>query len=319
MSSPLENRLDLLSLVGCVVIPDRELLSEYILTWSPQKTRFIEDLEVVLFLVGLGSELRLGRLLHYIYIPFRDIGWIGNMLARLQQQGEKAVRTTKAAPPGSSRTLFSKMIPEDGSEAPLSDNVMAQEAMTAVVAGSDSTTAGICYTIYAVLRHPEVKRKLQQELSSCSDSPGFEELQSKQYLKWVIEEGLRLYPPIPTSLARKVPDNGAILGGYMLPSGTDVVTQAMTMHNNPSVFLEPERFIPERWENSTPAMKDHMMAFGGSMRCKQGSTALTCLLRHHIKPSVGYELTKVVNSMRWRAYSSGRAYFRHRILLQDYA
>jgi cytochrome P450 len=136
------------------------------------------------------------------------------------------------------------------------------------VAGSDTTLAAVAYIIYGVLRSPAVKRKLIEELRTCSPSPGLAELESKQYLSHVIDEGMRLYPPVPSSLPRKVPAGGATFGEYKLPAGCVVSCQALTMHRDPQVFADPDKFVPERWEKATSLMKDHFMPFGGSMRCK---------------------------------------------------
>lgn len=217
-------------------------------------------------LTGLGVEFNLWVFIKYFPVP--GIGNLKKILARMQEEGYRAVAATRKAAKGTSGTLFSKMVPEDGSEAPLSDSVVAHEAIGDIVAGSDTSVAGIVYMIYAVLRNPGIKKKLDEELATCSVSPSWDELEGKEYLNWVIDEGLRLYPPAPSSLPRKVPDRGAVLGGYQLPGGCVVSTQALTIQRDPVAFPDPEEFIPERWGNVTSDMKDHFVAFGGSMRCK---------------------------------------------------
>jgi len=237
------------------------------------------DLEKIMMLTGLGVEFNLWLFVKYFPVP--GIGNLKKILARMKEEGYRAVAATKnSLSKGSSTsyyTLFSKMVPEDGSEAPFSDAVVASEAIGDIVAGSDTSAAGIVYMIYAVLSNPEIKRKLLDELATCSESPGWDELEGKQYLNWVIDEGLRLYPPAPSSLPRKVPDKGAVLGGYKLPGRCVVSTQALTIQRDPDAFQNPEEFIPERWEDTTPEMKDHFVPFGGSMRCKSPRPCKTYL------------------------------------------
>jgi cytochrome P450 len=60
--------------------------------------------------------------------------------------------------------------------------------------------------------------------------------------------------------------------GHYLPPGTIVGTQAWSMHKNPAVFPEPERFSPERWLDDTEPWRslreEHLMPFGlGSRAC----------------------------------------------------
>jgi cytochrome P450 len=223
------------------------------------------DTEVIMLVVGVGYEFGIGRLMQYLPIP--GIGSVNRIFDRMQKASNEAAVIARASENHGARTIFNQMYPEDGSQ-PLSDSVIAQEAGQNIVAGSDTTLAAIAYIIYCVLRTPEVKKKLLAELATCSPRPGWEELEGKKYLNWVIDEGMRLYPPVPSSLPRKVPAGGATLGGYTFPAGTVVSCQALTMHHDPDVFPNPEKFIPDRWEKVAGPMRDHLMPFGGSMRCK---------------------------------------------------
>jgi cytochrome P450 len=67
------------------------------------------------------------------------------------------------------------------------------------------------------------------------------------YLDAVLEEGLRLFPSIPMTLPRYVPEGGRTIGGYTLPAGSMVSCQAFSIHRlNGSVFPDAEIFAPER-------------------------------------------------------------------------
>lgn len=154
----------------------------------------------------------------------------------------RAVLNTKAAPKGSAKTFFSNMYPENG-EQPFPDSLMADEAANLIIAGSDTTAMCLVYLIYSVLCHPEVRAKLISEVESLTDSPGWEELESKQCLNHVIEEALRLHVPVPSSLPRTTPKRGAILGGFKIPGGTTCCTQAYTMNRDPTIFPEPDRCV----------------------------------------------------------------------------
>ncbi len=84
----------------------------------------------------------------------------------------------------------------------------------------------------------------------------------------VIDETLRLYSAAPGSLPRIVPAGGAILGGYHIPGGTTVSTQAYTFHRNPKIFPNPESFDPDRWTDPSREMRDAFMPWGaGSRSC----------------------------------------------------
>jgi cytochrome P450 len=65
------------------------------------------------------------------------------------------------------------------------------------------------------------------------------ELENAPLLNSVIEETLRLYGAAPGALPRVVPSQGIIISGHQLPGGTEVSTQAYTLHRDPRIFQEP--------------------------------------------------------------------------------
>lgn len=96
------------------------------------------------------------------------------------------------------------------------------------------------------------------------------DLQQLPYLNQTIEEALRLHPAAPSALPRVVPQEGATFAGTYLPGGSTICTQAYSLHRDPSIFPDPEKFNPLRWAVVTKDMKDSMMPFGGGSRSKSG-------------------------------------------------
>lgn len=204
------------------------------------KSQMIHDIETAMTFFGVRMEL---PWLWYLvmYIPLPGIGRPNDLFKRFSTYGETTARNTapKAAAEGSAKTLFSKMVAEDGSQR-VSDEVVRNESANIIIAGSDTTAVALTYHVYAVLKYPEVQRKLVQELESCSDDPTWEELESKPYLNRVNTETLRLHAPVPATLPRIAP-KGTILGGYVIPGDVVVGTQAYTFHRDPAVFPDPEK------------------------------------------------------------------------------
>lgn len=177
-------------------------------------------------------------------VPFKAVNHLFHVHVRIRDAGYLAVRNTKAAPKGSGKTIFSKMYPEDGS-ALFPDTLMADEAGNLIIAGSDTTGVALTYLVYCVLSTPRLKKKLLDELATLPENASWEELENAPYLNNTIQEALRLYPSVPGSLPRTTPESGAILGGYRIPGGTTVATQAYTLQRDPTVFEDSDRYVVE--------------------------------------------------------------------------
>ena len=120
--------------------------------------------------------------------------------------------------------------------------------------------------MWAVLSHPDVKKRLLKEIEDAGlKNARFEDLRRLKYLNNVVEETLRMYPAAPGSLPR-VSFEDALLGGYRIPKGTVVVTQAWTFHRDAATFPEPLQFEPSRWENATVEMQRAFIPWGGGAR-----------------------------------------------------
>lgn len=83
-------------------------------------------------------------------------------------------------------------------------------------AGSETMASALSGALYLLAKHPTVKKKLYSELSAhlASESKiDISSITTLPYLQAVLDETLRLYPPFPASLQRKVPKGGAVIAG----------------------------------------------------------------------------------------------------------
>ncbi|KAF2866144.1 cytochrome P450 [Massariosphaeria phaeospora] len=68
-----------------------------------------------------------------------------------------------------------------------------------------------------------------------------------EYMNGVINEGLRLCPPVPWILPRRVPAGGERVCGVWLAGGTAVSIQQYVLNRDPALFHDASSFVPERW------------------------------------------------------------------------
>lgn len=119
-----------------------------------------------------------------------------------------------------------------------------------IVAGSE-TTANLLSGLFArLIWNPDKYRKLCEEIRSSftsEDEITYQRTTPLPYLNACLEEGLRIHPPVPTGLARTVPEVGDMIDGHWIPGGVSVSVSSWAASHNPANFRDCDTFIPERW------------------------------------------------------------------------
>ena len=145
-----------------------------------------------------------------------------------------------------------------------------EESMGIAFAGSGTTSTTLVYILYAMARPESEHRqlKLHEEVKMAGDS--LQEVKDLPYLNAVIKETMRLYPTIISTLPR-ILDSQLAVGrtNFVLPAGTQVGMQNYVHHRDPTLFPEPDKFIPERWlGDSVGDMNNALTPFSvGSRNC----------------------------------------------------
>ena len=150
----------------------------------------------------------------------------------------------------------------------MSHRQLRDEVMTLLLAGHETTSLALCWTFYLLARHPEVERKLLEEIESIvgERSPASADLPKLGYAARVLKESLRLYPPA-YAMAR-VALRDCEIGGYRVPRGSSVVISPWITQRDPRFFPSPEAFEPERWTEdfARSLPKFAYFPFGGGPR-----------------------------------------------------
>lgn len=169
------------------------------------------------------------------------------------------------------------------------------------MAGSDTLSITISFTLWELSRRPKILQRLQAELdaispSSTSTIPDDKDLKSLPYLSSVLKEGIRLYSAAPFLLERIVPSPGLTICGVSLPAGTIIGTQSYSLSRNATMFPDPELFDPERWlddpHGRAKVMWSHTLPFGlGHCACVGQNMAMTILRAILFCVCKGFDLT----------------------------
>ncbi len=134
---------------------------------------------------------------------------------------------------------------EDGTQ--MSDRQLRDEVMTLFLAGHETTALTLAWTWYLIGKHPEVERKFHAELDEVlgGREPKVDDLPRLKFTAQIAKECMRLYPPA-YGLGREAIDDCEI-GGYRVPSGTQVFMFQWATQRDPRFYDDPSKFKPERW------------------------------------------------------------------------
>jgi len=113
----------------------------------------------------------------------------------------------------------------------------------------------------------------------------FENIAKMKYMKQVIDETLRLYPPLPLDERSNVKDD-VLPSGLRIPTGTMVLYSAYAQHRLAEYFPNPEKFDPDRWATDTikpysfvPFHGGPRICLGQNMAYQEIKIALSVLIR----------------------------------------
>jgi cytochrome P450 len=148
------------------------------------------------------------------------------------------------------------------------------QVMTLMLAGHETTAALLTWTWYLLATHPAIAQNLTRELDEVLNGrlPTLDDLPALEYTEMVLQESMRLYPPVWFFNRTAIEDDE--IGGYPIPAGSIVTLSPYTMHRHPAFWqnpegVDPERFTPKRMEGRH---RYAYIPFGGGPRYCIGST-----------------------------------------------
>lgn len=150
----------------------------------------------------------------------------------------------------------------------MDDEQIKDEVVTIFLAGHETTAVALTWLFHCLDENREVEKKLLAEACSVLNgrTPVVEDLRNLEYARMVIEETMRLYPPVWSVGRYAIEDD--VVDGWLIPAGTNVLMPNISIHHNPRYWPEPMKFIPERFsrENSKDRHRFVYFPFGGGPR-----------------------------------------------------
>ncbi len=180
-------------------------------------------------------------------------------VARLRRHLTALIHRRRQAPdpPDDLLTHVVRAIPDDG--------LACDQLLTMLIAGHDTCTAAVTWSLYLLGLHPRwlnlVTAEVRDVLGREPPEPG--NIHRLVWLDRVVKEALRLYPPIHVGM--RLAAGGVTLQGYRIPARTRIMLSYYLVHRHGSWWPEPLAFRPERW--AEPEVRPFTyLPFGGGRR-----------------------------------------------------
>ena len=158
--------------------------------------------------------------------------------------------------------LLSRMVADPG----MSDDLIRDQMLTMLIAGHDTSTALLAWALGLMAKHPQVMQRAFAEVERVvgKESPGMEHMDQLQYLGQVIDETLRLYPPI--HVGNRMLSEDLDFQGFRLLAGRRLMYSIYATHHDERHWPDPESFEPERFAPGVKAHPYTFVPFGGGPR-----------------------------------------------------
>ena len=178
--------------------------------------------------------------------------------------------------------------------APLTDEQIRDEVVTMFLAGHETTASSIVFALDLLAAHPSALTRVQREADDLlgGAEPTMETLRQLPYLRSVITETLRLFPPAYRVSRTVVKD--CTLGPYDIEAGAELIIPQWAVHRSKRHFEEPDAFVPERW---TPELMRGLHRFA---YLPFGSGPRTCIGNNLALLEAGLVLSMLTHAWSFR-------------------
>jgi cytochrome P450 len=155
----------------------------------------------------------------------------------------------------------------DGSA--LTDAEVRDQVLIFLLAGYETTSTALTYTLHLLGRHPEVQRRVRAEADAVAGTRTTltaQDASALSYTTMALKEAMRLYPSAPLIGRYAVEDD--LVCGYEIPAGANVVLAPWVVHRHPDFWDRPARYDPERFtpEREKARHRYAWFPFGGGPR-----------------------------------------------------
>lgn len=257
-----------------------DAIAKSVLAWEPDSQRNPDDPFVSSLRKTLTEADTLILDIAIAFPPFRTlVRWVfpyvtyGKIFALISRRLHDVIRARRAEPNVRHLDMLQLMLDEQAKnnlcESPghkgrvncagngevddftITDEHIVSNCFISLAAGFETTACTLALVLNELARAPQEQEKLYVELSSAFPGGverhvGYDELQSLKRMDMVVSEALRKNPPLVLFTTRMCHEERTVLG-HTIPAGSRLVVPKWSIHRDPELWPEPEKFDPERF------------------------------------------------------------------------
>jgi cytochrome P450 len=252
------------------------------------RTMFSSDSDRIVAIMERGAgryqaEMR-PNMLDFLGLP----AWLAGLnrlrvaertLGEFDTEIDRLIKLRSSNPENGPKDLLARLIAarDEQTGGGMTAQEVRDHVITIFMAGHETTAMAMTWTWYLLSQHAIQEAKLHAELKAVLGGrvPNSEDLDKLTYTRMVIDESMRLYPPVHTIAREALADD--TLAGRQVPKGSAVLIAPWVLHRHRRLWRDPGRFDPERFsaEQSATRARFSYLPFGGGRRICIGAAFAT--------------------------------------------
>jgi cytochrome P450 len=195
---------------------------------------------------------------------------VDRTLSEFDTEIDRLIEMRSSHPESGRKDLLARLIAarDEQTGGGMTAQEVRDQVITIFMAGHETTAMAMTWTWYLLSQHPAEEAKLHAELQTVlgGRTPNSEDLSKLAYTRMVVEESMRLYPPVHTIAREALADD--TLAGRHVPKGAAVLIAPWVLHRHRQLWHDPGRFDPARFSPEQTAARPRFcyLPFGGGRR-----------------------------------------------------
>jgi len=171
----------------------------------------------------------------------------------------------------------------------MTDAELRDNLITFLIAGHETTALTLSWALYLLALDPSTQKRAAQEAQAVlgARAATAEDVEKLTYVKQVLYETMRLYPPIPVHLRTAAADDEVC--GHAVKKGDVMIVPFYALHRNRRLWDQPRKFVPERFDDMTtidrfayvPFSVGPRVCIGADFAMQEATIILATLLARH--------------------------------------